>query len=70
MTMLTQTGGSFESSPRPSADRHTGATHAVGDHRTTIKQSCWFALKALLAGGALAGIIALKTLAFVWHLHA
>jgi len=70
MTMLTQTGGSFGTSSRPSADRHAGPTHAVGDHLTTIKQIFWFALNVLLAGGVLAGTIALKTLAFVWRLHA
>lgn len=70
MTMLTQTGRSFEQSSRPSVDRHAGATHAVAVHRTIISEVCWFILKVLLAGGALAGIIALKTLAFVWRLHA
>jgi hypothetical protein len=63
--MLTHTGGSFAAS----ADRHTGATHAAGDHPSNIKQVCRFILSALLAGGALAGIIALKTLAFLSHLH-
>ena len=65
MTMLTQTDGSLAAS----AGRHTGATHAAGDHLSNIKQVCRFILSTLLAGGALAGIIALKTLAFVWHLH-
>ena len=65
MTMLTHTGGSFAAS----ADRHTGATHAAGDHLSNIKQVCRFILSTLLAGGALAGIIALKTLVFVWNIH-
>jgi len=69
MTMLTHSPGSFQPSSRPSVDRHSGATHAVGVHRTMIRQIFWFALNVLLAGGALAGIIALKTLAFVWRLH-
>jgi hypothetical protein len=64
MTMLTQTGGSFESS----AGRRDAP--AVADHLVRIKQVCWFICNVLLAGGALAGTIALKTLAFVWRLHA
>ena len=70
MTMLTQTDGSFQSSSRVWADRRIGATHAAGDYRTTIGQVCRFVLTVLLMGGVLAGIIALKTLAFGWHLHA
>jgi len=70
MTMLTHTSGSFQLSQHPSINRHAGATHAVGVHRTTVRQVFWFALNVLLAGGILAGIIALKTLAFVWRLHA
>lgn len=66
MTMLTHSGGSF----RPSADRHTGATHALAGLLTRTKQACWFILNVLLAGGVLAGLIALKTAAFVWRLHA
>jgi hypothetical protein len=68
--MLTHTSVSFQLSPHPSADRHIGATHAVGVHRTTVRQLFWFTLNVLLAGGILAGTIALKTLVFVWRLHA
>ena len=70
MTMLMHTSGSFRSSSSPSADRSTGATHAVGDHLTRIRQVCLFILTILLTGCVLAGAIALKTLAFVWRLHA
>jgi hypothetical protein len=70
MTMLTHTGGSFRPSSIPSAERHTGATHAVGDRLSRIRQVCWFVLNVLLASGVLAGLIALKTAAFVWRLHA
>lgn len=66
MTMLTHPGGSFQPS---SLDRNTGVTHAAGGHLSRIKQACWFVLKVLLAGSVLAGLIALKTVAFVWHLH-
>ena len=69
MTMLTHTSGSFQLSPHPSVNRHAGATPAVGVHRTTVRQVFWFALYVLLAGGILAGTIALKTLAFLSHLH-
>jgi hypothetical protein len=65
MTMLTQTGGSFELS----VGRRAGAP-AVADHLVRIKQVCWFICNVLLAGGVLAGTIALKTAAFVWRLHA
>ena len=70
MTMLTHSGGSFRPSSPPSADRRTGAMHAVAGIPTRIKQVCWFALNVVLAGGVLAGLIALKTAAFVWRLHA
>ncbi len=70
MTMLTQTGVSLQPSYRPSTDQHTGATHAAGDYRSTIRKVCRFVLTILLMGGVLAGIIAVKTLAFGWHLHA
>ena len=70
MTMLTHTDGSFRPSSLPSADRSIGATHAVSGLLTRLKQVCWFILNVLLAGGVLAGLIALKTAAFVWRLHA
>jgi hypothetical protein len=70
MTMLTHTGGSFQPSSRPSVDRNTGAAMVAGGHLSRIKQVCWFVLNVLLAGSVLAGLIALKTAAFVWHLHA
>jgi hypothetical protein len=34
-----------------------------------VKRFCMCALAALLAGGALAGVIALKTAAYFWRLH-
>jgi hypothetical protein len=70
MTMLTHTSGSFRPTSPPSADRHTGATNAVAGHLSRIRQFCWFILNVLLSGGVLAGLIALKTAAFVWRLHA
>jgi len=68
MTILTEAGRSFEPSARAMAGRHPRTTHV--DHLTTVGQIGRFALLVLLMGGVLAGIIALKTLAFVWHLHA
>jgi hypothetical protein len=70
MTTLTRTGGFFGRSGDSSAGRHTGAAHAIGDQLTWVQQLCRFILSVLLAGGALAAIIALKTVAFTWHLHA
>ena len=70
MALLTHSDGSFAPSPRPPAGRHTGAAQAIGDPMTRVRRACQFILGVLLAGGALAAIIALKTVAFAWHLHA
>lgn len=70
MALLTHSDGSFAASPHPSAGRHTGAAQAIGDPMTRVRQACQFILGVMLAGGALAGIIALKTVAFTWHLLA
>jgi hypothetical protein len=64
MTMLTHTHIPLErSSYSPqSRDAKTGAeTDAAGTRLATIKRICLCACAALLAGGAMAGIIALRT---------
>ncbi len=66
MTMLTHTGRSFEPSSRPSADN--GTANVGHDRCATILQLCVFALTALVAGGVLVGIVALRTAAFVARL--
>ena len=38
-------------------------------HGATIKCLCLRALAVVLMGGVLAGLIALKTVAFLWRLH-
>jgi hypothetical protein len=68
MTMLTHTRGAFERAPYP-----TGNGGLVGDgnaaaHLATIKRFCWCAVTVLLAGSAVAGIIALKTAAYFWRI--
>lgn len=64
MTMLTHTHSPFEhrSYSSRSLDAKAGAkTDAAGARLATIKRICLCAGAALLAGGAMAGIIALRT---------
>ena len=70
MALLTLGDGSFAPSPRPPAGRRTGAAQPIVDPTARVRRACQFVLGVLLAGGALAAIIALKTVAFAWHLHA
>jgi hypothetical protein len=42
---------------------------ATATHWTTIKRFCLVALTILLAGGTLAGIVALKTLVYLPHFN-
>jgi hypothetical protein len=39
----------------------------AGQHLAMIRQFCRIGLTVLLAGGALAGIIALKTMVYFWR---
>ena len=59
MTMLTHTGNRFKPVSYPSRPRDIAAP--VGAHLAVFKRFCLFALAVLLAGGGVAGIIALKT---------
>jgi hypothetical protein len=45
------------------------ATGTTGAHWATIKRFCLFALAILLVGGAVAGIVALKTAFYLSHLN-
>jgi len=63
MTMLMHTRGTRAGRPDGSETRTAGVRLAA------VKQFCMCALAALLGGGAIAGIIALKTAAYFWRFH-
>jgi hypothetical protein len=60
MTMLTHTRSPFERAPYSSRRRDAARADAAQAHLAMIKRFCFCALMAVLAGGALAAIIALK----------
>jgi hypothetical protein len=66
MTMLTHTPGPFERAPYSSERRDTVGRGPTEAHKAMIKEFCMCALTILLAGAALAGIIALRAIA-VFH---
>jgi hypothetical protein len=56
--------------PFPSLEGHTPAgTGAARAYLTVIKRFCVCVLTVLLAGGALAAVIALKTAIYFWRSH-
>ena len=59
MTMLTHTGNRFE--PISHSSRRKAAATPDGAHLTVFKRFCVCAVVVLLTGGAVAGLIALKT---------
>jgi hypothetical protein len=61
MTMLTHAGGQFKPARYSSGARDTAGTGATNAHLAMIQRFCMCALTILMAGGAVAGIIALKT---------
>jgi hypothetical protein len=75
MAMTTDTSGPLHRTPTPSAGRTAFEAHpAAADlaarraaHLAMIRQFCRIGLTILLAGGALAGIIALKTMVYFWR---
>jgi hypothetical protein len=66
MTMLTQTRGT--SKPASYSSRKQNAAGAEA-HLGMIKRFCMLALTILLAGAALAGIIALRAIAVLHNLN-
>jgi hypothetical protein len=69
MTMLTHARGPFQR-PTYSPERQDAATPGAAEaHVAMIKRFCICALTILLAGGALAGIIALKAIAVFHNLN-
>jgi hypothetical protein len=80
MTMTTHTSGRLQRTPSPTArptpfEAHAAAADLTAPdlaarraaHLAMIRQFCRIGLTILLAGGALAGIIALKTMVYFWR---
>jgi hypothetical protein len=61
MTMLTHTRGPFKPAIHSSGERDTAGTGIANSHLAIARQFCRYALTILIVGGAVAGIIALKT---------
>ena len=80
MTMTTHTSGRLQRTPSLTARPAPFKAHAAAAdltaadlaarraaHLAMIRQFCRIGLTILLAGGALAGIIALKTVVYFWR---
>lgn len=61
MAMLTHTRGPFKPASYSSGGRDTVAKGLANAHLAIIRRFCKHALTILIVGGAVAGIIALKT---------
>jgi hypothetical protein len=61
MTILTHTDSPFERSSYASQRRDAVPADVAGTRLATIKRICLCTCAALLAGGAMGGIIALRT---------
>jgi hypothetical protein len=64
MAMLTH---ELEQPVRPSQAEQRAGSGAARAHLATIKRVCLFVLTVVLAGGALAAVIALKTAIYFWR---
>jgi hypothetical protein len=69
MTMLMHTRGPSKRAPYSPKRQNPAGAGAAEAHRGMIKQFCMYALTILLAGAALAGIIALRAVAVLHTLH-
>ena len=67
MTMLTHTGNRFKAVSYSSGRRDRAGATPVGAHLAASKRFCVCAVAVLFAGGAVAGIIAVKTAAYFWR---
>jgi hypothetical protein len=65
MTMLTHTGGPFKPARDSSTAQEAAGTAAASARMAMVKQFCVHALTVVIAGVALAGIIALKAAIFL-----
>ena len=69
MTMLTQPRGPSKPAPYSSETQNAAGAGAAEAHLGMIKRFCMLALTILLAGAALAGIIALRAFAILHTLN-
>jgi hypothetical protein len=69
MTMLTHARGRLQRPTYSPRRQDAPAADAADAHLVMIKRFCMCALTILLAGGALAGIIALKAIAVFHYLN-
>ena len=69
MTMLTQTRGPSKPAPCSSERQNAAGAGAAEAHLGMIKRFCMLAFTILLAGAALAGIIALRAFAVLHNLN-
>jgi hypothetical protein len=69
MTMLMHTRGPLERAPYSSHRRDTVAARPAAAHLAMIKRFCIGTLTVLVAGAAIAAIIALKAVLFFWVYH-
>jgi hypothetical protein len=69
MTMLTQTRGPSKPAPYSSERQNAAGAETAEAHLGMIKRFCMLALTILLAGAALAGIIALRAIAVLHTLN-
>jgi hypothetical protein len=69
MTMLTHSRGRFERVLYSSGRRDNVRAGAAQAHLATIKRFCVCALTVLVAGGAVAAVIALKTAVYLSRLN-
>ncbi|MGH6714235.1 MAG: hypothetical protein ACREEK_35425 [Bradyrhizobium sp.] len=67
MTMLTYPGSRFKPIAHPSGPRDTANAARIGARRAMLKRICLHIVVGLLAGGAMAAIIALRTAAYFWR---
>jgi hypothetical protein len=69
MTMLTHARGPSKPAPHSPERQNAAGTGAAEARLGMIKQFCMYALTILLAGAALAGIIALRAIAVLHTLN-
>jgi hypothetical protein len=71
MTLISHSSAQTENPFRQARHASAGRVAAVATdaHLTAIKRFCLFAFAILLAGGTVAGIISLKTAAYLSHLN-
>lgn len=67
MTMLAHTGNRFKPASYSSGPQHTAGATPVGAHLAAFKRFCMCAVGVLVAGGVVAGIIAIRMAAYFWR---